>query len=277
MNTLRKHGLKLAAGLAIALVLAGVVIRVLYFEHYGVDEDIDVNALLANDSFSHAPLDAVLRAFVNDRGEVDYEALRKQPEDLRAYLATIAKVGPTQTPTLFSKEADRLAFFINAYNAFVLWGVVQRPDIKSVHDEKIRFFYGTTFDIDGGTTNLYHLENTTIRQGFDDPRIHFVLNCASLGCPQLPRHAFTGGQLEQALERETKAFLDEERNLKIAPDGSRATVSKIFKWYASDFKPTPAAWIAKRRPALAKDASLAFRAWDWTLNTPGARSRPTVR
>lgn len=271
MDTLRKHGLKIGAAIVVAVVAAGITVRALYFEHYRVKANVDVTAVVAQQRFDHGSLDDVLQTFVNEKGEVDYDALRKKPDKLQTYLATIAKVGPTKTPALFPKEADRLAYFINAYNAFVLWGVLQRPHITNVHDEKIRFFYGTTFDIDGGSSNLYHLENTTIRQGFDDPRIHFALNCASLGCPQLPTTAFTGEALEEQLARETKKFFEEKRNLEIAVDKKSATVSKIFEWYASDFEPTPGAWLATQQTGLEKDALLSFRKWDWTLNTPGSR------
>ncbi len=97
----------------------------------------------------------------------------------------------------------------------------------------------------GGTsTSLYHLENGVIRGRFSEPRIHFALNCASLGCPRLPREAFDGNTLEKQLDRETRKFFSEPRNFRVDLAGNRVYLSAILDWYRDDFID----WLAARYP-----------------------------
>jgi hypothetical protein len=105
-----------------------------------------------------------------------------------------------------------------------------------------------------------------IRKGFREPRAHFALNCASAGCPRLPRAPFTGASLEQELAYETQRFLHEERN--VARDGKDVILSALFGWYEEDFAPSPLAWIRERAPDLELPAAapVRLRPWDWSLN-----------
>ena len=84
----------------------------------------------------------------------------------------------------------------------MLYGVTQRPTLKSVIDEKEDFFYFTKYSLGGEGVNLYDLENSIVRKEFNEPRIHMALNCASGGCPELPPEAFTPEKLEEQLTRE---------------------------------------------------------------------------
>ena len=237
-----------------------------YFPRFDATVVVDPAPFATATTFDFARWQSVLTAVVDAEGRVDYPALRADSHALEEVVATFAVVGPQSTPHLFPTSDDKLAYYLNAYNAFVLWNVVNRPDLKSVHDDKIVFFYGTSFAFDGGRTNLYDLENTTIRGGFEEPRVHFALNCASLGCPKLPQTVFTGDRLEDALERETVRFLAESRNVQVRPDGQAVDVSKIFEWYAEDFRPSPATWLAERRNDVSPQMTLVARDWDWALN-----------
>ncbi len=259
-----------ATGVALALIAVAVAACVT-FERLQSPASVDAEAAAIRDAnaFDHFLLDQVLKAFVDGEGRVDYAALRADPDALDKYVAILAVVGPTTDPALFATNDDKLAYYINAYNAFVLFSVRERPALISVHDNKVNFFYGTSFALDGGSTNLYDLENTVIRGGFADPRVHFALNCASVGCPKLPATAFTAAQLQVELDREQTRFLAEARN--VSTTETTATVSQIFEWYAVDFKPSPIAWLSERHEAVTPEMKLAFRPWDWTLNErPGS-------
>jgi hypothetical protein len=212
---------------------------------------------------------AVLAAHVDGNGRVDYAALSKSRTQLDQFVAMLGAVGPKSRPSLFPTKAHRLAYWINAYNACTMHLVLEHWPLESVGDIKTEFFYWTEYVVDGEERSLYAIENDVVRKEFAEPRIHFALNCASAGCPRLPAEPFLPNTLESQLARETKRFLNEERNVQMN-DGT-LTLSKIFEWYEDDFMPTAKAWIATRRADLniQSNTALEFRDYDWALNRQG--------
>jgi hypothetical protein len=205
--------------------------------------------------FSHDAFDRVLQQYVDDRGRVDYAGLRANPRDLEAYYRLLTGVSPDSHPEKFPDRDHRLAYWLNAYNAAVIKTVLTYYPIDSVLDvrtpvlffyltDKAGFFLFQRLTFGGATTSLYFLENKVIRPRFDDPRIHFALNCAARSCPRLPRHAFTGEALDRQLDRETRLFLSEARNFRIDHDEGVVYLSSIFKWYEDDFT----GWLRGRHP-----------------------------
>jgi hypothetical protein len=252
--------------------------------------------------FDHALLDAVLAAHVDDRGRVDYAGLARDRADLDAYYARLAAVSPDSHPALFPTEADRLAYWINAYNATVIVVVLHHYPIASVRDvgypmfffyPLAGFFYVQRVELGGERTNLYDLENRIIRGRFDDPRIHFALNCASISCPRLPARAFHPETLDAQLDAETRRFVSEARNVDVDPEAREVTLSAIFDWYEDDFT----GWLSRHRPdhdptlpgyvslylsperarALAGcgDCETRFADYDWGLNDQRAPGPPS--
>jgi hypothetical protein len=220
-------------------------------------------ALLA---FPVAEWDALLQKYVDDHGRVEYARV-KDDARLDAVVAQVAAARPEQ----YSNRAAKMAFYLNAYNICVWKNVVSRlPGLKNVDAVKDSFFYATRFSIGGKEMNLADLESKLIRPTFQDPRVHFALNCASAGCPELPRHAFTAEGLDGQLDRETRKFVAEARN--VALDGKRLTLSHIFDWYKDDFGGAPQkviGWINRYRAAGAQlplDAKIEYVEYDWTLN-----------
>ncbi|MBT3342491.1 MAG: DUF547 domain-containing protein [Gemmatimonadetes bacterium] len=196
--------------------------------------------------YTHDLMNQVHGQFVDTRGRVDYAGLQVDPGALDRYYSLIATHTPDTDPHLFPNEASRLAFWINAYNAAVLKTVITHYPIQSVSDVKppplinllsaqSGFFYFQRLIFGGETMNLYDLEHEIIRGRFPDPRIHFAINCASLGCPKLPQEAFTTDRLDQQLQREATEFLNEERNLRIDDATRTVHLSSILSWYADDF------------------------------------------
>lgn len=195
--------------------------------------------------FSHQLFDEVLQQVVDDQGRVNYAALKQNPEDFDTYYQLLNYYSPDSHPNLFITNQERLAYWLNAYNASVIKLVLHYYPIRSVTEvdspvawfflpDKWRFFLLNRFQLGQHETSLYALENL-IRERFSDPRVHFALNCASLGCPKLPRQAFTGEHLDQQLNQAAQKFFSEPRNLRI--DGQTRTVylSAIMDWYESDF------------------------------------------
>lgn len=196
--------------------------------------------------FSHDDFDRVLQRYVDDQGLVDYARLKDDPEDIDRYYLLLSTYSPDSHPSLFPTEQSKLAYWINAYNAAVIKTVLNYYPISSVEDveppkalfffpDKSGFFLFQRLTFGGETTSLYYLENGVIRKRFRDPRIHFAINCAARGCPRLPRRPFTAQHLNDQLDRETRKFLSEERNLRVDHQEKTIYLSSIFDWYESDF------------------------------------------
>jgi len=233
---------------------------------------LDKTAVAKLDRFDYGPWNTLLKTYVNDQGQVNYGALMAARAPLDTFVALMAEVGPKSRPALFDTRAKQLAYYINAYNALTMFNVINRlPAMKSVMDDKNDFFYFTEFTLDGTPVSLYNLENELIRPTFNEPRIHFALNCASVGCPVLPAEAFLPETLEAQLERETQKFLHEARNVSVDAQ-KQVTLSKIFEWYAVDFPPSPLEWIRAKAPDIElpaagdKAVKIAHRPYDWGLN-----------
>lgn len=199
--------------------------------------------------FDHSAWDRVLKQYVNEEGRVDYAALRANRADFDAYIAQIAARSPESHPQEFiarkagdgkpypSREAQ-LAYWINAYNALTIRGIIDNWPTKSVRDLGFLFgfFRRSDYTVGGKTVSLNYIEHDVIRKQFNEPRIHFALVCASLGCPKLRREAYVRERLEAQLEDGARYFLNEPRNLTVDAARGRVTLSKIFDWYAGDFE-----------------------------------------
>jgi len=217
------------------------------------------------ESFSHATWAKVLSARVNDDGLIDYKGLQGDRSDLDAYVAQLASASPDSHPDLFKDDEAKLAYWINAYNALAVTAVIDRPGLGTVVDNKVSFFYSTKYPL--GTTNisLYTLENSVVRGRFDDPRIHFALNCQSASCPDFPNTPFPADGLNETLEAATKEFMADSDNVRL--NGDTVEISQILEWYAEDFESAGGsyAYVRKYRPELPKDAKVTYIPYDWTL------------
>lgn len=224
-------------------------------------------------------------------GDVDYAAVLQDEAELRRFIATLATIGPRSTPERFTTGPERLSYYINAYNALVLFAVVDNWPIDTVHDVRgwldpragFGFFYGLRLPLDGGETNLYDLENEIIR-GFLDARIHAAINCASKSCPPLMPYAFEPARLDEQLDAVTRAFCSSPPHVYVDSEAEEIQLSAIFDWYQPDFEEharrlgKPATVldfiIAFARPEVAmgleaaREAGfeVAFQPYDWTLN-----------
>ncbi|MEE2787006.1 MAG: DUF547 domain-containing protein [Myxococcota bacterium] len=218
-------------------------------------------------SFSYEDWTRILASHVDSDGRVDYPALKANRLPLDRFVGLIGSVGPKSRPALFPTRAHRLAYYINAYNALTMFNVINRlPGLKRVIDDKFDFFYFTKFPLDGGEISLYALENDVIRPDFGEPRIHFALNCASVGCPQLPARPFLPTSLKQQLAVETHKFISDARN--VAVHNGQVVLSEIFEWYAKDFPPNPVTWIndVTTDLKLPQHLPVSYRPYNWALN-----------
>ena len=230
----------------------------------------------------------LLQTYVVDHGaysEVRYRQIQQNAAStLSDYIKTLAAV-PKRQFDQWSK-AQRLAFLINAYNALTVQLIVQHYPVESIKDIggffrspwKVEFF--TLF---GEKTHLDHIEHELIRgRDYAEPRIHFALVCASVGCPKLQNRAYTAKALESMLESATTTFLrDPSRNRYAAADNT-LYLSSIFKWYGEDFavksgsvQQFVAAYMSDdpkvQQRIRTKQVYIEYLDYDWSLNDASDR------
>lgn len=168
---------------------------------------------------------------------VDYTGFARDRDALRAYLAALSAVTPDDFDT-WSKD-EQLAFLINAYNAWTVELILTRyPDLESIRELGSLLRSPWKQDIApvlGKTRSLDDIEHNLIRGSdrYNEPRIHFAVNCASIGCPALRAEAYTARHLEQQLEAQTRQFLGDRSRNRLR--GDMLELSSIFKWYRDDF------------------------------------------
>ncbi len=191
------------------------------------------------DDYSVESWQTVLQKFVDPNGWVDYRSLAQDRGELDRYLALVNEISPETHPHLFPSRNDRLAYYINAYNALVFKGVLALgPDATTVWGMTgigYGFFVQQKVIVGGQRMNLRSLENKIIRREFEDPRIHAAVNCASISCPRLPQEAFDAEQLDQQLDSAMTEFVNDERHCRVDPASGTVSLSKIFDWFKSDF------------------------------------------
>ncbi len=220
---------------------------------------------------------------------VDYSGFASDKPRLERYLDTLSAVKEQDFQQW--SEAQRQAFLINAYNAFTVALILTRyPDLDSIKDLGGLFsspWKKSFFDLLGKRRSLDEVEHELLRgaEDFKEPRIHFAVNCASIGCPALRPQAYVAAQLDAQLEDQTERFLrDRSRN---RMDGERLAISMIFRWYGEDFAHSGGlntflsahgdalGLNAAQKAALRRnDLKLGYLPYDWQLNAPSTAQKP---
>ena len=257
--------------LIISLFLLSVC-SVLFLYHYRVEADSRSPQPMNDLPFSHELFDQVLQEHVDESGQVNYTKLKANPEKFEAYLDLLAFADPEEL-----SYNEQLTFWINAYNALVIKGVINHYPITSVRKVKLfnGFFSRLKFQVAGKMYTLNQIEHGIIRTEFVDPRVHFVLVCASRSCPPLWNRAYAAETLEERLETATLNFIRNPEQVRIDHSKRRVYVSKIFKWYDDDFKEGydgVADFLADYLPPEdaeyleSTDIKFRYLDYDWTLN-----------
>ncbi len=229
-------------------------------------------------SFDHGAFDALLKANVVN-GMVNYDAFGSAPT-FSIYLAALATAEPASLP-----RDEQLAFWINAYNAYTIQLILEHHERESIRNINKTFFLKLKgpwseplAQVGGKRYTLDDIEHRIIRPTYHEPRIHFALVCAAMGCPPLRGEAYTGARLNAQLEDQGMIFLAK------SPTKNRVDVpgrtwyhSMIFAYYQDDFggSVTDAAkfaahWYAgeaERRMLLSGDFRASQTEYDWTLNS----------
>lgn len=200
-------------------------------------------------------------------GGVKYAEWKGNAADMQALQGVVDGIAKENASGMEKKA--QLAFYVNAYNAWILHEALEKYPTKSVKDALFTFFTSKRITVAGQQTSFNALEKETIRSKFNDPRVHFALNCASRSCPALSRQAFTGGNLDGQFETLAKGYVNSDKGVRFNAATKTAELSKIFDWYKDDFKGDggPVAFINKRRSSpLPADAKVSYQDYDWGLN-----------
>jgi hypothetical protein len=182
---------------------------------------------------------------------------------------SLASVTEFYATTLPPRDPDAaLAWHLNAYNAGILSEILKKFPTKGPLDGETDFFDKERIVISGKKISFNHLESKIIRPTFNEPRIHFALNCASESCPPLSMKPFAAPTLDEDLERLTRAFVNDNPQ-GVAVDSKEARISKLFDWYAEDFggKSNLITFINRyRRTAIPTGSKAEFFEYSWKLN-----------
>jgi len=208
----------------------------------------------------------LLQQYVSVDGEVNYQGFIKDKIQLENYLNTLSEnpIGSNWS------DAEQMAYWINAYNAFTVKLIVDHYPLESIKDISngilskpwdIKFF-----KIGGVDFDLNTIEHEILRKDFSEPRIHFAINCASFSCPKLRNEAFVAERLEEQLEDQAQSFINNpDKNI---INEKETKLSKIFNWFESDFtkQESIASFIKKRHDSFNEKNKVEYLEYIWTLN-----------
>lgn len=234
---------------------------------------------------SHARFDKVVKQYLG-AGLFDYKGLKAAPSGLEQYLGELAAVRPAEYEAW--PRPEKMAFWVNAYNAFTIKAILDNYPIKSNWKASLRYpknsirqipgvWDSLKFKVMGMEVTLGHIEHKILRKEFGDPRAHMALVCASLGCPPLRAEAYTGAALEAQLDGQARAFLSNPSKFRIDKEAGKVYLSPIFKWFPEDFKPDALAFISRfldeagRTYLKEGEFKVSYLDYDWSLNEQPAR------
>lgn len=214
-----------------------------------------------NNSVDHSTWDKLLRKYVADNGDVNYKDFKTEAELLNAYIDYLA----TKIPSEDWSKQEKLAYFINLYNANTIKLILDHYPIKSIKDLN-NPWSKKIIRIGEEKFSLSEIENKILRK-MDEPRIHFAINCASKSCPKLLNKAFTSENVDKLLDKATREFISnpEKNNIK----EQSVQLSKIFQWYKSDFTTNGnlVDYINQLSDVnVQQDTKITYLEYDWDLN-----------
>ncbi len=230
-------------------------------------------------AYDEAQLDTLLDKYVNSEGLVDYTAWKNNDADLSA-LRTLTDNLASFDPSSLTEQA-RLAFWINAYNAFALREVLERYPVETIRPADFlgiperSFFTEEKHDVNGTAYSLDQIENEVLRAEFAEPRIHFAIVCASTSCPELRAEAYTAERLDAQLNEQTRSFVNDPSRNRYNAETDTASISKIFDWFEGDFTDVAASVPAYLTSYADEEATavlespeldIEYMSYDWGLN-----------
>ncbi len=249
--------------------------------------------LSAQGQNSDAVYNKLLQTYVSMSSDgitrVDYARWRASAADRKALDSYITEMSARKPSGMARAEA--FAFWGNLYNAVTLKVILDRYPVASIRDIKSDNWFDPKaytgpwrqerVTVEGKRLSLDNIEHDIMRPTLKDPRVHYIVNCASYGCPNLMNRIWTAATLEADLDAAARAFVNHPRGVTVLANGS-LKVSSIYKWFIADFGANDAGLIAHFRqyagPALAQRLTAATRVaeddYDWSLNRVQSNPKP---
>jgi len=207
----------------------------------------------------------------NTNSVVDYSLLKEKKAVLEKIVTDFESLDEISYKAM--TENQRLAYLINAYNLYTLKLITDHYPIKSIKDTGSLFsspWKKKIFKLFGSIVSLDMIEHEMIRKNFDEPRIHFAVNCASIGCPALAAEAFKPTKLDQQLSNAAIKFLADQSRNRFDSNSKTFTISPIFKWYREDFEKSSGSLEAFLKSYFPESQNhkvdIEFNDYDWNLN-----------
>ncbi len=278
------HRMFFLLGLALATTLLWGTVRA--GSDVVIGRSAPSNERVSMDQIDHSDWDALLRKYCDASGMVNYRAWHRARQDrqrLEAYLAQLSAADPNRA----AAGAAKMAFWINAYNAVTIHGILREYPTTSIRNHTARVFGYNIWDdlllpVGDRTYSLNQMEHDVLRK-MGDPRIHFAIVCASIGCPPLSNGAYLPQQLDNQLSTNTRRFFSDRKKFRYNGSNKTMELSPILKWFSEDFGADRAAQLRTIAPylpdqsaqalAASGQASISYLDYDWSLNDQATQSR----
>ncbi len=222
---------------------------------------LQINSKNSQEIMNHEAWDVLLKKHVDDNGNVDYTKFAKDRDKLNEYLTYLAENPISDS----AKKEERLAYYINLYNAGTVQLILENYPLKSIKDI-FRPWGKDRIRISDEKYSLGDIEHKILRK-MNEPRIHFAINCASISCPKLQNEAFLSDIIEEQLEKASFEFVNDQSKNTIGSE--EVGLSKIFDWYKSDFttKGTLVDYLNRySKIKISENAEIDYINYDWRLN-----------
>lgn len=273
----------IAFGKFVALILVATVLTLGSEARADPAQDLFARAPAdSSQAVDHSVWDRLIKTYVKPGSDgmnrVDYAAFKSNGQgELKLYIGRLETIDPRQL-----NRAEQFALLANLYNAKTVDIVLDHYPVKSIKDISLggglfAAFTGGPWkakvtQLGGVTLSLDDIEHGILRPIFKDPRVHYAVNCASVGCPNIGTEAFTGAKLNQQLDAAARAYINHPRGASI--EGGTAAVSSIYSWFKSDFGADDRAVLAHlltyaSAPLAEKIrsvSSISYQTYDWGLN-----------
>jgi ribosomal protein S18 len=204
----------------------------------------------------------ILSSYVSSSGKVNYSEIKTNSQMLDQAINHYQE----NTPKSSWSSDQKLAYWINAYNLFTIKLIIDNYPISSIKNIANGKPWDKKFiQLDGKVLSLNDIENEIIRKQFNEPRIHFAVNCASISCPKLLNQQYTASNLNSQLEKQTKRYIKDKNENTFTSNS--ASISNIFDWYKLDFNGGVIPFLNKYLDnPLAGNAKITYQDYNWNLN-----------
>ena len=231
---------------------------------------IFLSVVIADSTFlkEYSFFEAALSDYVGYDGRINYKGILDNPYNVNQYFEFIENFSPDSHPQYFQTKNDVLAYWINTYNALIIKLMINNPGKNILEISFGHMIWFTKFKVGSKMISLYKIEHQILREM--DPRIHFAISCASMSCPPLGKRIFLGETLDSQLDEKTINFINNPKNVYVDHSKKVLYLSKIFKWYSSDFVNVKKFIIKYLNEPLKyseiKNYKIKYNKYDWRSN-----------